>query len=140
MVVVRDIPYVVISRTKVEEVYRFELATTGYSTIKLSDIPLPPVPDTTPPIITVENTTYRAEMGIAKISDDALLKMFKVTVTDDSGEEITPFIEGDYDTLVAGTYPITIVAVDSSGNRAEKVVNVRVADTTAPIVNGKMQR
>lgn len=137
VVVVRDIPYVVISRTKVEELYRFELAITEYGTINLADIPLPPVPDTTPPTITVENTTYRAEMGTTKISDDALLKLLGVTVTDDSGEEITPFIEGDYDTLVAGTYPITIVAVDSSGNRAEKVVNVIVADTIAPRVNGK---
>lgn len=137
VVVVRDIPYVVISRTKVEELYRFELAITEYGTIELSDIPLPPVPDTTPPIITVENTTYRVEMGTTKISDDALLKLLKVTVTDDSGEEIEPTIEGDYDTLVAGTYPITIVAVDSSGNRAEKVVNVIVADTIAPIVNGE---
>ena len=137
VVVVRDTPYVVISRTKVEEFYRFELAITEYGTINLADIPLPPVPDTTPPIITVENTTYRAEMGTTKISDDALLKLLKVTVTDDSGEEITPYIEGDYDTLVAGTYPLTIVAVDSSGNRAERVVNVIVADTIAPIVNGK---
>ena len=72
------------------------------------------------------------------MSEDKLLnRIFKVTVTDDSGEEITPFIEGDYDTLVAGTYPLTIVAVDSSGNRAERVVNVIVADTIAPIVNGK---
>ena len=137
VVVVRDTPYVVISRTKVEELYRFELAITEYGTIKLADIPLPPVPDTTPPIITVENTTYRAEMGTTKISDDALLKLLKVTVTDDSGEEIEPTIEGDYDTLVAGTYSLTIVAVDSSGNRAEKVVNVIVADTIAPKVNGK---
>jgi len=138
VVVVRDIPYVVISRTKVEEVYRFELAITEYGTINLADIPLPPVPDTTPPTITVENTTYRAEMGEARMSEDKLLnKIFKVTVTDDSGEEIEPTIEGDYDTLVAGTYPLTIVAVDSSGNRAEKVVNVIVADTIAPKVNGK---
>lgn len=137
VVVVRNTPYVVISRTKVENLYRFELAQTKYGTIKLSDIPLPPVPDTTPPTITVENTTYRVEMGTAKISNDALLKLLKVTVTDDSGEEITPFIEGDYNTLVAGTYPLTIVAVDSSGNRAEKVVNVIVKDTIAPKVNGK---
>ena len=138
MVVVRDTPYVVISRTKVEELYRFELAITEYGTINLADIPLPPVPDTTPPIITVENTTYRAEMGEAKMSEDKLLnRIFKVTVTDDSGEEITPYIEGDYDTLVAGTYSLTIVAVDSSGNRAEKVVNVIVSDTIAPKVYGK---
>ena len=138
VVVVRDIPYVVISRTKVEELYRFELAITKYGAINLADIPLPPVPDTTPPIITVENTTYRAEMGEAKMSEDRLLnKIFKVTVTDNSGEEITPYIEGDYDTLVAGTYSLTIVAVDSSGNRAEKVVHVIVADTIAPVVNGK---
>lgn len=137
VVVVRNIPYVVISRTKVEELYRFELAQTEYGTIELSDIPLPPVPDTTPPTITVENTTYRAEMGADKISNDALLKLLKVTVTDDSGEVIEPTIEGDYNNLVAGTYPLTIVAVDSSGNRAEKVVNVIVADTIAPKVNGK---
>ena len=60
-------------------------------------------------------------MGEAKMSEDKLLnKIFKVTVTDDSGEEIEPTIEGDYDTLVAGTYSLTIVAIDSSGNRAEK--------------------
>ena len=137
VVVVRNTPYVVISRTKVENFYRFELAQTKYGTIKLSDIPLPPVPDTTPPTITVEDSTFSAEMGEAKISKDTLLKLFKVTVTDDSGEKITPFIEGDYNNLVAGTYPLTIVAVDSSGNRAEKVVYVKVADTRAPIVNGK---
>lgn len=137
VVVVRNTPYVVISRTKVENLYRFELAKTKYGTINLADIPLPPVPDTTPPTITVEKTTYKVEMGTTKISNDALLKLLGVTVTDDSGEEITPFIEGDYNTLVAGTYPLTIVAVDSSGNRAEKVVNVIVKDTIAPRVNGK---
>lgn len=137
VVVVRNIPYVVISRTEVENLYRFELAQTKYGTIKLSDIPLPPVPDTTPPIITVEDTTYSAEMGADKISKDTLLRIFNVTVTDDSGEEIEPTIEGDYNNLVAGTYPLTIVAVDSSGNRAEKVVHVIVADTIAPRVNGR---
>lgn len=137
VVVVRDIPYVVIRRILVEGLYRFELAKTEYGTLVLADIPTPPVPDTTPPVITTNSNQYKAELGLGKISNTGLLNALQVSVTDDSGEVITPFIEGEYNNLVAGTYPITIVAIDSSGNRAEKVINVIVADTIAPIVNGE---
>lgn len=39
-----------------------------------------------------------------------------VTVTDNSKEEITPKIEGDYDSEKTGTYNLRVVASDSSGN------------------------
>lgn len=137
VVVVRDEPYVVISKTQVEDMYRFELAKTEYGTLTLADIPTPPVPDTTPPVITTSSNQYRAELGYGKVSNEGLIRALQVVVTDDSGEVIEPTIEGEYNNLVAGTYPITIVAVDSSGNRAEKVINVIVSDTKAPIVNGE---
>lgn len=41
-----------------------------------------------------------------------------VTVSDNSKEEITPKIEGDYDSEKTGTYNLRVVASDSSGNTA----------------------
>jgi hypothetical protein len=51
-----------------------------------------------------------------------------VTVTDNSGESITPVITGTVDTNTVGTYTITYTATDSSGNTAS-IQRVVVIDT-----------
>lgn len=56
-----------------------------------------------------------------------------VSITDNfDSKEPTVKIEGKVDTKKDGTYPLTITATDSSGNNASKVLNVKVADLSAP--------
>ena len=54
-----------------------------------------------------------------------------VSVTDNSGEEITVTVEGSYDVNQAGIYELTLVAVDSSLNKAEEKLTLRVKDTAS---------
>ncbi len=51
-----------------------------------------------------------------------------VTVKDNSGENIIPTIEGDYNINKAGEYQLLYVAVDMSGNRTEKEFVLKVND------------
>ena len=50
----------------------------------------------------------------------------EILVTDNSGEKIKPSIEGDFNGNKEGTYKVTIKAEDSSGNKAEKPVTIKV--------------
>lgn len=58
-----------------------------------------------------------------------------VSVTDNSGEEITVTIEGSYDLNRAGTYELKLVAYDSSLNKAEETFTLRVKDTVSQTPN-----
>ncbi len=49
-----------------------------------------------------------------------------VKVTDNSNEDITPTIEGNYDINKEGTYNLKYVAVDSSGNKTEEEFVLKV--------------
>jgi len=51
-----------------------------------------------------------------------------VIVTDNSNEQIKPIIEGDYDFNVAGTYNLSYVATDSSGNKATKKLVLKIVE------------
>ena len=59
-----------------------------------------------------------------------------VSATDNSGEEITVTVEGSYDVNVAGIYELTLVAYDSSLNKAEEKLTLRVKDA-APSPGGQ---
>ena len=51
-----------------------------------------------------------------------------VSAVDNSGEEITVTVEGDYDIHKAGTYELKLVAYDSSRNRAEEKLTLKVKE------------
>ena len=55
-----------------------------------------------------------------------------VRVTDNSGEEITAAVEGDYDINQIGEYRLRYVAADSSGNKAEAGFVLSVEDHESP--------
>ena len=55
-----------------------------------------------------------------------------VSATDNSGEEITVTVEGSYDVNQAGTYELKLVAYDSSLNKAEEKLTLRVKDPASP--------
>lgn len=50
----------------------------------------------------------------------------KIKISDNSGEEIKPTIEGTYDPNVEGEYKVKIVAVDNSGNKSTKDVTISI--------------
>lgn len=56
-----------------------------------------------------------------------------VSVTDNSGEDITVSIEGDYDLDRPGVYSLKYVAHDSSGNKAEEAFTLKVKETPPPV-------
>ena len=58
-----------------------------------------------------------------------------VSVTDNSGEEITVAVEGSYDIHTVGEYELTYVACDSSLNKAEKTFILSVVDHESPVIS-----
>ena len=58
-----------------------------------------------------------------------------VSVTDNSGEEITVAVEGSYDIHTIGEYALTYVACDSSLNKAEKTFILSVVDRESPVIS-----
>ena len=57
-----------------------------------------------------------------------------VSVTDNSGEEITAVVEGDYDVRTVGEYKLTYVARDSSMNQTEEEFTLAVVDRESPVI------
>ena len=55
-----------------------------------------------------------------------------VRVTDNSGEEITVTVEGDYDINKVGTYELKLVACDSSLNKTEEPFTLKVKSAAPP--------
>ena len=82
--------------------------------------------DTEKPVIKFKKTIY-STVG-KKVN---LLK--KVTVTDNSGEELQVKVEGEYDINTIGTYKLKYVAVDSSNNRTEESFKL-VVQEPAPVI------
>ena len=82
--------------------------------------------DTEKPVINFKKKIYSTVGN--KIN---LLK--KVTVTDNSGEEIKATVEGEYDINTVGTYKLKYVAIDSSNNKAEEEFKLIVQEP-APVV------
>ena len=78
-----------------------------YTSLKIN------VVDTTKPVI-------EADDNITITLGDNIDLASKASVTDNSNEEIQATIEGDYDFNKASEYNLKYVAVDKSGNKAEK--------------------
>ena len=90
--------------------------------------------DNNPPTI-----TFTKELSTAYGTKIDLLK--NVTATDNSNEEITVAVEGDYDINKSGVYKLLYVAKDSTGNETKeeftltvkaKPVNQSSAEVTSP--------
>ena len=79
------------------------------------------------PVISVAG---RLETAVGNEID--LLK--EVSVTDNSGEEITVTVEGSYDIHTVGEYQLKYVAYDSSLNQAEKAFVLAVVDRESPVI------
>ncbi len=76
--------------------------------------------DTEKPVITLTTKLFRTKVG----NEVDLLK--DVTVTDNSNENLTVNIEGDYDFGSSGTYNLKYTATDSSGNKASEDFTLKV--------------
>jgi hypothetical protein len=79
------------------------------------------IQDILSPVITLNGAAeITLNLGDAYVEQGA-------TVTDDSGETITPIISGNVDTNAVGTYTVTYTATDSSGNTSviHRSVNVK---------------
>ncbi|MBQ9987524.1 MAG: D-alanyl-D-alanine carboxypeptidase family protein, partial [Erysipelotrichales bacterium] len=83
------------------------------------------VVDTTAPVL--ENV---ADITLQKGSTTDLWD--GIVVSDNSEEEITTSIEGEYTLQTSGTYAITYVAVDASGNETREDVTLTVKEVYVP--------
>lgn len=76
--------------------------------------------DTISPII----EGYKEEYKI--IENEEINLLDGITVSDNSKEDVTVNIEGDYDITKSGTYPLKFVSFDKSGNKTEIEFNLVV--------------
>ena len=60
----------------------------------------------------------------------------KYEASDNSGEEVTITVEGEYNPDVTGVQPLKIVATDASGNTAEQEMNINVVAIQNPMPDG----
>ena len=58
-----------------------------------------------------------------------------VSVSDNSGEDISVAVEGSYDIQTVGEYELTYVARDSSLNKAEETFILSVVDHESPVIS-----
>jgi hypothetical protein len=90
------------------------------------------VVDETAPVITAPaNVTVSADAG----ADGAVVTYAPATVTDNSGETITPaYSQASGTSFPVGATTVTITAEDSSGNQASASFTVTVEDDEAPVI------
>jgi hypothetical protein len=102
------------------------------SEAEIANLIEPPVPDTTPPVITLLGDDPQTIEG-----GDPYVEL-GATAIDDVDGDVTSSIVVDasaVDTSTPGTYAVTYDVVDSSGNAATQVTRtVIVVDTTAPVI------
>ncbi len=90
-------------------------------TVNVVDIVAPTVT-----LIGSENVTI--EVGSTYEEQGAL-------ITDDVDQDLTATISGSVENVVVGTYSVTYIAQDSSGNQSDTITRtVNVVDTTAPVI------
>ena len=77
--------------------------------------------DTTLPVIEVED-----ELLVSLNSEASLEEL--ILIKDNSNEEISPIIDGDYDFTKIGEYKVNIKATDSSNNTISKEITIKVLD------------
>ena len=107
--------------------------------------------DETPPVVTLDADSVSVEAGFPLTTEDntpALADFIAtITVTDNKDtlttDSLDAFVLKDGELVAApegfapGTYEITFIASDSSGNESEGVVvSLTVTDTTKPILSG----
>jgi len=87
------------------------------------------VTDTLPPVITLLGSSWMTnELGSAFTDPGAI-------VTDTcAGTNVTLLVSGAVNTSVTGTYPLTYLATDTSGNASTNTRIVVVRDTTPPVI------
>lgn len=90
-----------------EYTVKYSVTNSGVKTTKTRKVI---VKDNEKPVITFPLST------ILDISTTTFNSLDRVTVTDNSGEEITPVVAGNISLGVEGTYYLTYIATDSSGN------------------------
>lgn len=78
--------------------------------------------DTTAPVISCEDTIRIAQGSKVDISRYA-------KASDNAQGKTVITLEGEYDVKKTGSYDVTVVAVDESGNRAEKKIALVVAES-----------
>lgn len=84
-----------------------------------------------PPTITINNNGQQdGELIVTEGSITNLLDL--ISATDYLGRELNINIEGTYDLNVAGTYKITIVAIDRLGNESKKDIVLTVEAPITP--------
>ena len=94
--------------------------TDAYGNTGIVSVPFTVLEDTTPPVIS-------GAEDITMVAGDPIVLLKNITVTDDYTENPTVDVEmGDLDTDTAGTYTVTYVSTDESGNTARVPVTVTV--------------
>lgn len=86
-------------------------------------------------IITIVDTTaptIECEKELSTVEGEAIDLLKDVKVNDNSNEEITPTVEGEYDINQNGVYNLKYVATDSSNNKSEENFTLTVKEK--PIV------
>jgi len=94
------------------------------------------IADNTPPSVEIPEKEKTYEVGTQK-TEQEVLNDLNITITDDSGETITPEIDlsgVDFNTI--GDYEAEVKATDSSGNTTTEKVTIHVVDTTPPDITG----
>jgi hypothetical protein len=107
--------------------------------------------DETPPEITLDGNSVSVEAGFPLTNEDNTPELAAfiatITVTDNKDtlttDSLAAFVTKDGELVAApegfapGTYEITLIASDSSGNESEGVVvTLTVTDTTMPVLSG----
>jgi len=93
--------------------------------------------DSVPPTINTTKDELTSEVGTSKTAEE-LLQDLGVTITDNSGETITPELDmSGVDFNKIGDYEVEVKATDSSGNTATKKIPLHVTDTTPPVLDIK---
>lgn len=85
--------------------------------------------------LNVEDTVFPVFTGIHDISitaGDNLNLLRGISATDAAEGKLDVQVEGKVDTEKAGTYPITVFAIDANGNRADAKFTVTVKEPPAP--------
>jgi D-alanyl-D-alanine carboxypeptidase len=87
--------------------------------------------DSEKPTIQVEDT-----ITVLKSSNTDITSLIKVT--DNSNEEITPVIKGEYDLDKVGEYKVEVVATDSSNNENTKEIVIKVIENISYNSDGSL--
>jgi len=92
--------------------------------------------DTRPPVMDIGSAELEYPVGTPKTPEE-VLKDANITITDNSGEEITPEVDltpVDWDT--PGDYEVDVTAKDSSGNTVTNKMKITVYDREPPVIQG----